>query len=406
MTRHSHLFAVWLSLALGMPACATETDNRLPAPTGIAVAAGDGDSFRAAVEAAGPGDRIEVPPGEYGNGYFFTGLRGTAGNPIVIAATDPDDPPTFSGGVEGIHLIQPQYVELINLRFSDQSGNGLNIDDGGDSERPARQIVLQGLEVIDVGPDGNHDGIKLSGLIDFKVEDCTVARWGRSGSGIDLVGCHQGTITGCTFRHGDDAGSSGIQIKGGSADILVRSNHFEHSGSRAINIGGSTGLQFFRPRPYAGYEAARITVEGNVFVGSTAPVAFVSADGAAFRFNTLFRPTGWVLRILQENLTEGFIPCRDGVVTDNLILFRSDELRTVVNIGPDTESGTFQFARNLWFALDNPSASTPELPSVEVDGVVGVDPKLSDPLAGDFLPTADSPDVVHRVGAHALPPSD
>jgi hypothetical protein len=94
------------------------------------------------------------------------------------------------------------------------------------------------------------------------------------------------------------------------------------------------------------------------------------------------------------------------VVTDNLILFRSDELRTVVNIGPDTESGTFLFARNLWFALDNPSASTPELPSVEVDGVVGVDPKLSDPLAGDFLPTADSPDVVHRVGAHALPPSD
>jgi hypothetical protein len=393
-----------LYLVAALPACGTPGNDGSPAPTTIMVVPGDGDSFRAAVEGAAPGDRIEVPPGQYGNGFFFSGLKGEAGRPIIIAATDPDDPPTFTGGVEGIHLIEPEYVELHDLRFSGQSGNGLNIDDGGSFDRPARHVLLQGIRVRDIGPDGNHDGIKLSGLVDFRIENCSVENWGRGGSAIDLVGCHRGDISACIFRHGDDAGSSSIQIKGGSADILVHGNRFEHGGRRAVNIGGSTGLAFFRPSPYAGYEATRITVEGNVFIGSQAPVAFVSADGSSFRFNTLYRPGRWVLRILQENTTEGFIACRDGVVTDNLVLFRRDELSAVVNIGPNTAAETFRFARNFWYALDDPGASTPHLPGVEVDGISGTDPHLKDPEAGDFSLTANSPPGAHRVGAHALSP--
>jgi hypothetical protein len=403
---HRVLLASCLHLSMAVTACGSTDDSNPAAPGVIVVTAGDSAAFRAAVEAAGPGDRIELPPGEYGSGHFFTGLHGEAGRPIVIAAADPDDPPTFTGGTEAIHLIEPEYVELHHLRLSGQSGNGLNIDDGGSFETPARHVLLRGLVVHDIGPEGNHDGIKLSGLTDFRVEDCTVERWGSDGSGIDLVGCHRGLITGCTFRHGDDAGSNSIQVKGGSADIVLRANRFEHGGRRAVNIGGSTGLQFFRPQPYSGFEATRVTVEGNVFIGSTAPVAFVSVDGSTFRFNTVYRPTGWVLRILQENRTEGFIPCRGGIVADNLILFRSDELRAFVNIGPDTAPETFRFERNLWYALDNPSASAPDLPSERVHGVVGVDPKLTDPAAGDFGPTAASPEAARVVGAHALARSD
>jgi hypothetical protein len=143
-------------------------------------------------------------------------------------------------------------------------------------------------------------------------------------------------------------------------------------------------------------------VEGNLFIGSQAPVAFVSADGSTFRFNTLYRPGDWVLRILQENKTENFIPCRGGVVTDNLVLFRADELSTFVNIGPDTAPETFRFERNFWFAFDDPSASTPDLPVAEIDAVVGVPPLLRDPEAGDFSLTAHSPESVRAVGAHAL----
>ena len=110
------------------------------------------------------------------------------------------------------------------------------------------------MVVRDIGPTGNRDGIKLSGVDDFRVEGCTVERWGSGGSGIDMVGCHRGEIVGCTFRHGDTTGDSGVQAKGGSRDVVIRRCRFEHAGQRAVNLGGSTGLAFFRPKP-EGYEA-------------------------------------------------------------------------------------------------------------------------------------------------------
>ena len=60
-----------------------------------------------------------------------------------------------------------------------------------------------------------------------------------------------GLIVGCTFRHEDRRGANGVQAKGGSRDITIRRCRFEHAGSRAINIGGSTGRAYFRPRPDA-----------------------------------------------------------------------------------------------------------------------------------------------------------
>lgn len=360
---------------------------------------GDAAGLRSAVARAAPGTRIELSPGEYGGGHFFAGLRGEAGRPIVIAAADSSLPPTFTGGRECLHLSDPAYVELHHLSLRGASGNGLNIDDGGSFDTPAHHVVLRGLRVTDVGPGGNSDGIKLSGLTDFRVEDCAVDRWGDGGSGVDMVGCHRGVIERCTFRHGDAAGSNSIQAKGGTREVAIRRNRFEHGGHRAVNIGGSTGLPFFRPRP-EGFEAKDIAVEGNVFIGSTAPVAFVGVDGAVVRFNTLYRPARWVLRILQETRGPDFAPCRNGLFTDNLIVFRSDEVVHTVNIGPGTAPETFRFARNFWYCEDDPARSAPALPTPEVGGVVGVDPRFVNAAGGDFRLKEGSP--ARAVGAHAL----
>src|SRR5262249_8299152 len=153
-----------------------------------------------------------------------------------------------------------------------------------------------------IGPKGNRDGIKLSGLEDFTVQDCVLERWGDGGSGVDMVGCHRGRIADCTFRQG---GADAVQAKGGTAGIRVEHCRFEDYGERGINIGGSTGLEFFRPPlktfPTDGrYEARDIRVEENLFVGGMAPVAFVGVDGAVVRRNTIYRPQRWALRILQE----------------------------------------------------------------------------------------------------------
>jgi hypothetical protein len=270
--------------------------------------------------------------------------------------------------------------------------------------------VLHGLTVADVGPDGNRDGIKLSGLDDFRVEVCHLERWGSGGSGIDMVGCHRGLIVDNVFRYSDDVSANAVQMKGGTSDIVVRGNRFEHPGSRAVNIGGSTGFPYFRP-PVAvdgteavNAEARDIVVEGNEFIGGMAPIAFVGVDGAIVRYNTIYRPGRWALRILQETHHETFVPSRGGAFTDNLIVFRSDEWASGgVNIGPNTEPATFSFARNWWHCMDDPASSRPTLPTDEVDGIYGVDPMLADPEAGDLRPAGGSP--ASRVGATALPMS-
>jgi hypothetical protein len=134
-------------------------------------------------------------------------------------------------------------------------------------------------------------------------------------------------------------------------------------------------VQFFRPPLVPGQdhaEAHNLIVEGNYFVGSSVPVAFVGVDGAQVRFNTIENPGRWAIRILQENKAPGFVPSRKGVFTDNLIVFDSTRWSEGgVNVGGGTAPETFEFERNWWIATDQPARSRPRLPTPEKDGVYG-----------------------------------
>ena len=346
--------------------------------------------LRAAVAAAQPGTRILLAGGDYGGGFRFTDLRGEPGRPIVIAAADPQRPPVFSQASVAMHLSNPAHVELSGLTLTKLSGNGVNIDDGtANSDAGARHIVLRGLRISDIGAEGNNDGIKLSGVTDFQVLDCTIERWGtRGGSAIDMVGCHRGVIRGNTIRHvvPEPPNCTGVQCKGGSSEIAVLANRFEHAGGRGVNLGGSTGRQFFRPAIPPGkenLEARNIRVEGNTFIGGMAAVAFVGSEGGVVRFNTIERPGRWALRILQENRAEDFLPCRNGEFSDNVIVFESARWSEGgVNLGSGTAPQTFSFARNWWYCVDRPDRSTPRLPTEEREGVYGRDPRDAKGKAG------------------------
>ena len=368
---------VLIAPAMLAPARAAEVAVRTPG------------EFRAAVAAAKPGTRIVLAEGDYGGGFQFARVRGEPGRPIIIAAADPQKPPTFSKAKTGIHFTNPAYLELHDLVFTAISTNGLNLDDGGIARaaQGAHHIVLRGLRLMDIGGGGNEDGIKLSGVTDFKVSGCIIERWGTGGgSAIDIVGCHRGVIEGCTIRHTAEPNCTGVQCKGGSSDIAIRANRFAYAGGRAVNIGGSTGAAFFRP-PLATTgehaEARGIVVEGNRFVGGTCAVAFAGADGGVVRFNTIELPGRWALRIVQENRAPGFVACRNGEFSDNVIVFESARWNEGgVNIGPGTAPKTFRFARNWWFCRDRPARSTPRLPSVEAAGVYGKDPLEAEERAG------------------------
>ena len=129
-----------------------------------------------------------------------------------------------------------------------------------------------------------------------------------------------------------------------------------------------------------------ITVEGCTFIGSQAPIAYVGVDGAVVRYNTIYHPNKWVLRILQETTEKDFAPCGNSQFEHNLVVFRRTEVQVFVNIGLNTQPETFKFADNLWFCEDRPEASKPALPVPESGGVYGVDPRLAAPANNIFQP--------------------
>lgn len=316
------------------------------------------------------GDRtvIKIRPGRYRGGWQVNSVSA-----LTVEASDPARPPLFEGGNTGWQFSRCPNLTLRNLKFKGQRHNGLNIDDGGRYDRPVNTVTVENLTVSDIGPSGNFDAIKLSGLQQVTIRGCDITGWG--GQAIDMVGCHQVEIQRCeiTGKPGFTQ-HTGIQCKGGSRAILIDQCFFRNAGLRPVNAGGSTDRRYFRPQD-ANYEARDVTIQSCLFVGAPCACAFVGVDGAKFIGNRINYPEKWVFRILQETTDEGFVPCRNVIVADNRIVFKRESIRTAVNIGANTQPSTFQFRGNHWFAEDQPEQSRPELPVAEIDGIYGQDPR-------------------------------
>ncbi len=371
------------------------------APDGVdAASCGAADepcaTLAAAVAAAQPGTAIRIHAGTYAGDAYVSGLAGTPEAPIWIGGAAGEARPVFEGGGVAMQLSAVRWLVVHDLEIRNMTDNGLNIDDGGATSDPeaTRGVIVRGLSIHDIGTGGNNDCLKLSGVYDFAVRDSEFQRCGGSsaGSAIDQVGCHHGLISGNHF-HDLQASGNSVQTKGGSEDVEIYANVFEQGGERAVNMGGSTGFEFFRPpldptAPNA--EARDIRVIANVFVGSMSPVALVGCTGCLVANNTMIDPEHWVLRVLQETASTDvyeFSPSGDSRVIGNLVVYERALVGTVVNVGPGTAPETFEFSHNLWYAADAPEQSDPALPVAEVGGVVGVDPEL----AVDHTITAQSP---------------
>jgi len=178
-------------------------------------------------------------------------------------------------------------------------------------------------------------------------------------------------------------------MKGGSSEIRIEGCLFKNTGERAINLGGSTGLPFFRPMD-AKWEAADLKVYGNVFIGSDAPVAFVGCTRSEVVNNTIYKPAHWVLRILQENRdTVRFGKCSNNIFRNNVI-FMDDKVRVVCNSGPGTAPASFTFSNNAWYRA-GAALNSVQLPAAEKNAIIDKDPLFNDPVTGDFTIGAASP---------------
>ncbi len=186
-----------------------------------------------------PSTTLVLANGEYGSDWYITNV-----DRLTIRAADQARPPSFTGGKVAFHFSKCSHLHLDGLKITGQSQNGLNLDDGGPSSTPPHSIILEHLTIENIGPKGNCDGIKASGIEQLKIQHCSLSGW--AGQGIDLVGCHHVLIEQCQLQGKEGySPSAGLQAKGGSSDIKIQDCQLHDAGERLINIGGSTGLPSF-----------------------------------------------------------------------------------------------------------------------------------------------------------------
>lgn len=343
-------------------------------------------TLQSASAIAEPGDIIIIKNGTYFSRENIVNLNGSQDNPIIIHAED-EGKVIYSGQSEAWHLSSCSYLYITGFVFEKQTANGVNIDDSGNLYGSAHHITIKNCTFRDMNASGNNDLLKLSGLEDFIIENCIFSGGSAGGSGIDMVGCHNGKITGNRF---ENLGSSGIQAKGGSQYIEILQNKFINAGNRALNLGGSTDLAFFRP-PDAKFEAADILVQSNIFEGSWSPVAFVGSIRVRVINNTIFNPENWVLRILQETVDPSrFVACGNNEFSNNIIYF-GNNLSRIVNTGPDTAPETFSFSNNLWYNYQNNNFNDTQLPVVETNAIIQKNPLFIDSDTGNYELAVNSP---------------
>ncbi|MBX3044327.1 MAG: T9SS type A sorting domain-containing protein [Candidatus Kapabacteria bacterium] len=335
-------------------------------------------TIRLAALQAEAGDTIFVYGGVHQGGMLISKLQGTADLRIFIIG-QPDTEVIIRGGGNSIQFSDAKYVEIQGLIIENQTSNGMNIDDGGDYSTPAEFITISDCIFRDISATGNNDLLKMSGVDNFIIKSCIFENGSAGGSGVDMVGCHNGKIQNCIFKN---MGSNAIQAKGGTQYIEIYANYFENCGQRTLNLGGSTGLQYFRPID-AKFEAADLQVYSNIFIGSLAPIAYVGSVRVDVINNTIINPERWVIRILQETVDESrFEKCGNNRFENNIIYFGN--ISTETNVGTNTAPETFTFRNNYWYNHQNPNWQGPNLPATEINQVVGLDPFFENFTNNDF----------------------
>jgi hypothetical protein len=176
---------------------------------------------------------------------------------------------------------------------------------------------------------------------------------------------------------------SAVQTKGGSREIVIRSNLFSYVSARSVNLGGNTGAPFFRPLD-AEYEAAEIDVHGNLFYRSgDAAVAFSGCFGCTAAHNTFIDPAGHVIGIFDEHpdLAVG----RANRFVNNLVTSADLRFDRYTVRGRGSNDDGFTWENNLVHLRSADGQSAPALYGAPpVSTLATVDPGFVDPAGGSY----------------------
>ncbi len=244
-----------------------------------------------------PGDRLLLEPGDYRQGLPLRNLSGHAGQPIVIEALNPAEPPRFIArpGANTVSLVDVRHLVLRHLELD---GGNLPVDaiKAEGHSRYADFITLEQLFIHDHAASQQNVGISTK---------CPVLGWVVRNNRIERVG------TGMYF--GDSDGSDpfvggvieanrvthtlgyNLQIKHqGSrppdfpdrADTLIRYNVFSKSDASPGPLARPNVLLGHVPLTGAGSED-RYLVYGNLFLHNPSE-ALLQAEGRVVIYDNVF----------------------------------------------------------------------------------------------------------------------
>jgi hypothetical protein len=366
--------------------------------TGTGAAASPYATVRRALQGAAAGTDVVLRPGTHAAPGAIGSPQGTATAPIRIRG-EAGAIINASGGTVGLAMSDPRYVVLQDLIVENSPVHGMNIDDGSTYATPGEWLVLRRVTFRNIGAGDNHDCLKLSGINRFYVTESDFSGC-NAGEAIDMVGCHDGFITGNRVH---DTPGSGFQTKGGSKNVVIHGNVFRNVAVHAINLGGSTGDPYVRPLN-APFEGEQIQALSNVIVASgQAAIDFQGCGTCVAANNTIVNPSRWVARILPGARDTSTVPGRDGFFINNVIYYQGADVRSIVNVGPNTQPQTFTFSHNLYFAAAgtgfNGTHAGTGIPN-ETSSTFQANPQLSNLAMQDFklLPTSPA-----RAKGRALP---
>lgn len=136
------------------------------------IAVNGDDELRRAIASLKDGVTLKIKGGDYRGGWSVKGI-----SQLTVEAADLANPPHFKNGNLGWQFSLCPGLTVRNLIVSGQRHNGFNIDDGGVRDKPVKGVTLSGLKVSEIGPKGNFDGIKCSGIDDLVIKEWEVSGW-------------------------------------------------------------------------------------------------------------------------------------------------------------------------------------------------------------------------------------
>ncbi len=334
-----------------------------------------GDSIEFLQRKLQPGDEIILLPGRH-RPFRLAGLRGDDEGPFRIRSLENGPPAIITGGAIGIELTDVRDVEIDHLVIEDMEIAGVLIvnEPGADSGPPrpeAPDIVISDVAIHKIGPTGNRDAIRLEGADHVAIRRCRVSGWG--GSAIDLQACRHVVIEQCLFegRLGFTQ-ANGVEMRGGTAHVLIDACDFRATGAHAVVFGGRTPPEAYRelppdelddPRgPRLRYEAHAGRIEESRIEDVACPIALMHARRCEVKQCTVINPGRWFAAAIRVHADERYGDVLAPLFGFNAVVWNeANTPERRFHLGRGVDGASFQLEPNLWWG-PTPTSEADEIP--------------------------------------------